>query len=42
MPADFDEQPNLSKEIKIPIGNNRTVGISTPKKSRDEINQDKT
>jgi hypothetical protein len=35
MPADFDEDPDFSKEIRIPIGNNRTVGISTPKKPRE-------
>jgi hypothetical protein len=35
MPADFDEDPEFSKEIRIPIGNNRTVGITTPKKPRE-------
>ena len=34
MPADFGEDQDLSKEIRIPLGNNRTVGIITPKKKR--------
>ena len=34
MTEDFDDDNKFSQEIRIPIGNNRTVGISTPKKKR--------